>query len=1294
MHLLAAKPGGFIDDEGIIDLNQTPADIVILSAQDTSLGLLAEHIDQLPETWPSVRLANFVNLTKPAAYDLYEHSVLQHASVIVVSLLGGESYWPYGVEQLTQLAKRKNIELVLIPGDDQPDPALIARSSCNADICERIWRYLRFGGKTNTAELFNFLFWQFFATVEFQSAERQPSQPGPAWQEPRPLPACIIYQSANNDHDNSGNDFATLAQWLRTKDNNKPTAVILFYRSHVQSGNTDAFDEFIAILEPQFNVLSLATLSLKDSECLSTVNHLLVQSGCNVVINTTSFSQHIEGNASMSSSPQLEPTRLFDVDVPVIQAILAANDREDWQQNLQGLRARDIAMNVALPEFDGRIISRAISFKQLVRRSERSQIDIIRYQLHPERGRFVAQLALAWAKLNTKSNKTKRIGLVLANYPTKDGRIGNGVGLDTPASVITLLDALKASNYSLSAVPENGDQLINALLTGVTNDLDSMALRPANQSLSKQDYLTFFSQLPEENQQAVMDRWGNVEDDPKFRQGRLMVSGIRFDHVFVGIQPARGFNVDVVANYHDPDLVPPHGYLAFYFWLRHEFAIDAITHVGKHGNLEWLPGKSIGLANTCWPDIALGPTPHLYPFIVNDPGEGAQAKRRAQAVILDHLMPPMARAESHGDMVELEKLVDEYYEAMGLDQRREVLLRTQILALLTNSHLIEEIGATEADVSNTEEILGAVDTYLCELKESQIRHGLHRFGQLPESERMAETLVALTRLPRGDQANDRGLLHCICADLALTNTDSDVFNPLDFDPGKPWLGNKPPLLQAVSSDPWRTQADTRERLEQYAEVIIDETISKTLEADYFPRHGLVQTEQLVQYIEQIILPAIVASAECETANFIRGLDGGFIPPGPSGAPTRGRLDVLPTGRNFYSLDARSIPTPTAWQLGQQSAEQLVLRHLQEQGDYPKQLGISVWGTSTMRTGGDDIAQAFALMGVRPLWATGSNRVTDIEIIPGFQLGRPRVDVTLRISGFFRDAFPNVARLFDTAVRALADYEEPGDSNTIRHHIEAEKKKLRGEGVNDDLAQHQATCRVFGSKPGSYGAGLQGLIDERVWNDASDLAKAYVNWGGYSYSNEQFGEPAFQVFEQRLSQLEAVVQNQDNREHDLLDSDDYYQFQGGMANAVEVLHGEQPQIYHGDHSNPASPKIKTLKEELNRVIRSRVTNPKWINAMQTHGYKGAFEMAASVDYLFAYDATTNLIDDYQYANVTDALLLDDDNQQFLQQANPNALKEMAERLLEAQQRGLWQQPGDYQNKITDIIVRIDNALESN
>ena len=1294
MHLLAAKPGGFVDDEGIIDLEQNPADIVILSAADSTLAALSSAlqgwpIDQAVEP-PSVRLANWMQLLKPAAYDLYEHKVLEHAALVVVSLLGGESYWRYGLERLEawQAAQPLKRTLIVVPGDDAPDPDLFAKCSVSLEDSQRVWRYLREGGVNNSQHLLNFLAAQYF-NLECE------------WREPNALPKCSIYMPREIRNslypqtaaEGSSIDFsnfsgqASFAEWEKRWEKrwcqlsneqkesepqqeakSKNTVLLLFYRSHLQSANTAMFDALIGILE-QHNIqpLPVAIASLKDKESLALVNALIEQSSAGLIINTTSFATNTVASPELSSQPTdfLSPfmtvsagTHAKTKRLPVLQLLLSGSTEEDWQEHKQGLRSRDIAMQVVLPEMDGRIVTRTVSFKAESHFDTRGECAIVRYALHTERAHFVAQLAAGYLKLANKANSDKRLALILANYPTKDGRIGNGVGLDTPNSTVNILSAMASAGYPTSNIPEHGNALIEALLGSVTNNPNTLHELPCWQSLALDDYRQYFSQLPELSQQAVLERWGPPEQDIKCRQGRLMISGMRLGETFVGIQPARGFNIDLLANYHDPDLIPPHNYLAFYFWLRHCYQVDAVVHVGKHGNLEWLPGKGLALSEECWPDITLGPMPHFYPFIVNDPGEGAQAKRRAQAVIIDHLMPPMTRAETYGELAELETLVDEYYQAMGMDDKREQWLRVAILKQVNSQHLREELSLSES--AQDDEVLADLDAYLCDIKEAQIRHGLHILGQLPASDKLADTIVALLRLPRGTSVQSQGILHNLAQDLDLGKGSSEIsFDPLDTST-EVWGGPKPQLLIDQSDDLWRTHADTRERLELLALTLVrsllDESKTKTIELIDLPRTA----EQMI-YARDVIKRALDQSAEMEIRALMNGLEGHFVEPGPSGAPTRGRLDTLPTGRNFFSVDNRAIPSPAAWAIGQRSAQAMLERHLQSHGDYPKQLALSVWGTATMRTGGDDIAQAFALMGVEPIWATGSSRVIDFKVIGTQMLGRPRVDVTLRVSGFFRDAFPNVMKLFDAAVQAISEIEEPGNQNIIQQNIRRRAKALEAEGLSAAEAHRQASYRVFGSKPGAYGAGLQGLIDERCWEKKSDLAEAFLNWGGYAYGqndslgqSQQDGVAAKAAFQYQLSQVEVVAHNQDNREHDILDSDDYYQFQGGLSNAVEVYGGVAPVVYHNDHSNPSQPKTRTLKEELNRVIRSRLLNPKWIKGMREHGYKGAFEMAASVDYMFAYDATTNLIDDYQYAMVSDALIFDAENLAFLKENNPNGI----------------------------------------
>ena len=1244
MHLLRTQPGGFVPDDSIADLGQTPAELVILCSGDSHLALLAEASEHLPADYPSLRLANPMQVQNHASVDLYVDQVLRHAKVILISLHGGIGYWRYGVEQLMQLAEQ-GVQVILVPGCDRPDPELAERCTVPAEQADRLWQYLRQGGMGNARNLFGYLGNTWFGRAEPCEA-------------PQPLPRTVIYHPAQ--------PTADLAHWQAQWQAHWPVVPLLFYRSHLQAANTGFVDTFCARLQAAgLNPLPIAVASLKEEGCLVQVQAWMDEVDAAIILNTTGFAQ---------SSPETPHLRPFRRDIPVIQAICAQDNQALWQANAQGLGARDLAMHIALPELDGRIISRAISFKDLAWHNERSQSDVVCYRAHVERMDFVAELARKWAALARLPNADKRVALVLANYPTRDGRIGNGVGLDTPAAALNILRAMQQQGYPVADLPDSGTALIHALLGGVTNDLEQLDLRPCAQSMALDDYLAAFALLPEANQAAVRERWGEPAADPMFRNGRMMIAGLRMGLTFVGIQPARGYQVDVSAVYHDPDLVPPHGYLVFYFWLRHTYGADALIHVGKHGNLEWLPGKGVGLSEQCWPDAILGPMPNIYPFIVNDPGEGAQAKRRTQAVIIDHLMPPLTRAETYGPLRDLELLADEYCDAQMLDPRRAQALEKDILALVRETRIDHELQMAEG--AEPADWLPRLDTFLCDLKESQIRDGLHVFGESPQGRLRADTLLALLRIPRGNgQGAQASLLRALAKAFALG------FDPLDCDLGAPWSGPRPAALAELTAEPWRSAGDSRERLELYAAQLIERALDGPLELG----DGFDDVQLILGHLRDTVAPRLDACGPAEMHGLLAALAGRFVPAGPSGAPSRGRLDVLPTGRNFFSVDVRNLPTTTAWRIGFASANLILERHLQDHGDHLRQLGLSVWGTATMRTGGDDIAQAMALMGVRPVWATGSQRVDDFEILPLSLLDRPRVDVTLRVSGFFRDAFANLLRLFDAAVQAVAALDEPDDLNPLAAKVRSEQAQLLAEGVSAEQAAREAGWRIFGAKPGAYGAGVQGAIDGRLWQTREDLAEAYLNWGAYAYGADDEGTAARAPFARRLGQVQAVLQNQDNREHDLLDSNDYYQFQGGMLAAVETLSGQTTASYHGDHSQPDVPRVRTLKEELNRVVRARAANPKWIEGVKRHGYKGAFELAATVDNLFAFDATTHLIDDHQYALLTDAYLLDPDTRGFLQEHNPAALRDMAERLLEAQQRGLWAEPGDYRQAVEDLLL---------
>ncbi len=1228
MHLLLAQKGTISDGDEAIDLGQSPADIVFLSAADTELAAVAAA--QSAER-PTLRVASLMQLSHPMSVDTYVERTARHAKLIVVRALGGASYFAYALETLHAAAVNAGTLIAVLPGDDKPDDGLAPFSNVGSGDREALWRYLIEGGAANTAAFLD------FCGSLIHGGER----PGDAV----PLLKAGAWEREG-----------TVRPALTSTRKAGGVVAVCFYRALVQSGQTRPVEALCSAIEAEgMQPLPVFVSSLKDPVSVDTLRAVFARTPPSTVINATGFAVSAPGGERV-------PTVLDEAGAPVLQAVFSGSSLQAWLSSTQGLSARDLAMNVALPEVDGRVLTRAVSFKSAARYDAAVEANIVSHEPLADRCAFVARLAANWARLRATDPADRRIALVLANYPNRDGRLGNGVGLDTPAGTIEVLRAMLAEGYPVADLPKDGDGLIRHLMAGPTNA--AVDAREVRETLSTSRYKDFFAELPVRIQDEVTARWGAPQDDP-FVSGDLFCLPLaRFGETLVGIQPARGYNIDPKETYHSPDLVPPHGYFAFYAFLREAYGAHAIVHMGKHGNLEWLPGKALALSAECYPEAVFGPLPQLYPFIVNDPGEGTQAKRRTSAVIIDHLTPPLTRAESYGPLKDLEALVDEYYEAAGGDPRRLKLLRRQILELVRDIGLDLDAGIAEGD--DEDAALQKLDAYLCDLKEMQIRDGLHVFGLAPEGRLLTDLTVALARVPRGSGPGEASLQRAIAADAGLApRREADgqaAFDPLDCDMAATWRGERPEILSAAGEDPWRTHGDTVERIELLAARLV------AGEADC--PAGWEATRAVLDDIETRLRPSIERSGRSEIEGLLDGLAGRFVAPGPSGAPTRGRPDVLPTGRNFYSVDSRAVPTPAAWELGRKSAEMLVTRYVQDHGEWPTSFGLTAWGTSNMRTGGDDIAQALALIGARPVWDNASRRVTGYEIIPSALMKRPRVDVTLRISGFFRDAFPDQIALFDRAVRAVGALEEEAGENPIAARMRSERAKLDREGVEAAEAARRSGYRVFGSKPGSYGAGLQALIDEKGWTERADLAEAYMAWGSYAYGAGEEGTAERGLFEERLRSVEAVVQNQDNREHDLLDSDDYYQFEGGLTVAVELAKGVRPAIYHNDHSRPERPVVRSLEEEIGRVVRGRAVNPKWIGGVMRHGYKGAFEIAATVDYLFAFAATTGAVRDHHFEAVYQAFVVDEEVRGFMEQKNPHALREMADRLNEAIDRGLW------------------------
>ena len=899
MHLLAAIPGTISDGAQAVDLGQTPGEIVVLSAADSDLACLAAAQQRLvaqDKTPPSLRLASVLKLGHNYSVDLYIENVASRAKLIVARILGGRGYWNYGVERLIEIARARGIKLALLPGDDKPDAELARGSTLASEAAQRLWHYLVEGGAGNAEH-----FLRYAASLTGRGGE---------WREPAPILRAGLYWPGETQPDLD----ALRRHWKA----DAPIAALTFYRALVQAANTAPIDALIEALQARgLNPLPVFVSSLKDAESVAILDTVLGEAPPDIVLNATAFA------VSTGNDDAAGPFALHDC--PVLQVIFAGGDEISWRAGARGLDARDIAMNVALPELDGRIITRALSFKAAPTRDPLTEADLTLYQPVPDRIDFVADLARNWVRLRHTPRPERRVVLILANYPHRDGRIGNGVGLDTPQSAINVLRALKADGYRVENIPADGDALIRALLAGPTN---ADRGRDADETYSRGDYGIVFATWPRTLQDRVNDRWGAPERDPFFRESRLTcgdfaLPAIRCGNVVIAVQPSRGYDIDPKASYHSPDLPPPHGYLAFYAWLADGIRAQAIVHLGKHGNLEWLPGKALALSNECFPEAALGALPHLYPFIVNDPGEGTQAKRRAQAVIVDHLTPPLARAETYGRLGELERLIDEYYAAATGDPRRTKLLATQILDLVRSAGFDADCGiaAGESDMA----ALQKLDAYLCELKEMQIRDGLHVFGTSPDH---AELLVALTRLPRGSAPHQASLIRALADDLALG------FDPLSAVLsavlGAPWQAPKPATLTGPGD--WRSTGDTIERLEALARDLVSGA-----------RHaepGWMCTQAVLDWIARKLKPAIAACGDAEIGGLLKGLDGRFVAPGPSGAPSRGKPEVLPTGRNFFSLDSRAVPTPAAWQLGWKSAALLVERYTQEHGTYPTSMARS------------------------------------------------------------------------------------------------------------------------------------------------------------------------------------------------------------------------------------------------------------------------------------------------------------------------------------------------------------------
>jgi cobaltochelatase CobN len=1249
--------------------------IVFVTTADTEILALSRAVRDLPVGFPPLKALNPARLPD----DLAPEALATGASLVLVRLLGGRRAWEEGFDRLALACRRARIPFVAWSGEQHADAELTAASTAPAAIVAEAFEYLRHGGVENLKQVLLFL-----ADTLLMS--------GYGFEPPAPLPEYGIYHPALPEQ-------VSLETYLQQHwESPRPTVGVLFYRTHWMSGNREFVDALIHAIEQQgCHVLPVFCYSLRgtDGPPAAFQDFIVDAQGrprVDCLVSTLSYSMGTLTVHGATIAEGWSVELLERLNVPIVQAIACTTSHDAWDQSAAGLTPLDTAMSVALPEFDGRIISVPFSFKEVVAEDATVGGVVTKYVPVADRVEAVAGLASRLARLRHMPNAEKRLAILLSSYPTKAARIGNAVGLDSLASLMHVLQALRDAGYDLGAtLPPDGDSLIHTLIARGTYDKEFLTEEQVQQAVGQipaEAYRHWFTRWPEAVRTNLQASWGEPPGTVYRHNGSVMVAGLQFGNVFVGIQPPRGFGENPIAIYHDPALAPTHHYLGVYHWLQHVFRADAVVHVGKHGTLEWLPGKGIGLSSACYPDVALGDMPLIYPFIINDPGEGTQAKRRAHAVIVDHLIPAMTRAEVYNDIARLEQLMDEYYQVQTLDPSKLPVLRAQIWELIVQAELHHDLHTTDAP-DDFDDFLLHVDGYLCELKDAQIRDGLHTLGQAPVGEQRVGLVLAMLRLDNGPVRSLRGAL----ADLAGLD-----YQALLAAPGVRYADVLPAFLN-VPGMSVQTQSDVLETLENVSRALIEglaaaEWDPGQVEAIVQAQLGVPAPEvcRTLRFACDVIVPCLERTPD-EIANILRALNGEYVPAGPSGAPTRGLVHVLPTGRNFYSVDPKTLPSPIAYQVGTDLAHALIEKYRTEEGTYPESIGIVVWGTSAMRTHGDDIAEVLALLGVRPVWQVESRRVTGIEVIPLSTLGRPRIDVTLRISGFFRDAFPNLIHLVDEAIRTVGELDEPPEQNFVRKHAQADRDAYRASGMPDAEAHERSLYRVFGSKPGTYGAGILPLLDERNWRSDQDLAEVYIAWGGFAYTRTTYGVEASDAFKTRFAAMTIAVKNQDNREHDLFDSDDYLQYHGGMVATVRALTGRNPAAYFGDSSDPSRARVRDLADEARRVFRTRVVNPKWVQSMQRHGYKGAFEMAATVDYLFGYDATAQVVEDWMYAQLADNYVLDAQTQQFFREKNPWALRSIIERLMESVERGLWSQPDPAQlEQMRQVYLQLEGELE--
>ena len=988
-----------------------------------------------------------------------------------------------------------------------------------------------------------------------------------------------------------------------------------------------------------------------------------------VLVSAMKFS-HV-GNGSLTTD------ELEQLGVPVLTAYTLLTTEEDWRKNPEGLNAVETSIAVALPEFDGAIHGVPIAGRNVL------PDGAIEYQPMPERMAAMVDKAIKWARLHRLKNEDKKIALIFHNYPPKNYNIGSASGMDSMESATRLLARMQAEGYKIDFLPESAEEFIRIMTSHATNDLSLLTDKQAEecQKLSADEYAAFFATLPEEARQKMTEQWGEAPGDIMLSdEGNILVPGTMNGNIFMTVQPARQYGMDPARAYHDPTIAPTHQYLAFYYWLREVFKADAVIHLGTHGNLEWLPGKATGLDRSSYSDIALGSLPNIYPYLMTISGEGVIAKRRSSACLIGYLPAPVAEAGAFDELAELEKMADEYSHFQKQDSEQAAELEKKIIELAHETKIDESVAYDETKPFT--DYLAELHEYIEELQDSEIHVGLHVLGQPPEGDILIGEVMHLLRLSNGPVPS----LYNLWAEKFSLNFEELEKNPSAIVEAFDLTGGE--LLRRIRNESRAFVTAIAEKGFTEQSVNAAMQLPETAEG---PEEWKQKIKSLGQYIIEEIYPRLARTTD-ELDHTLAALSGKYVAPGPSGSPSAGGVDLLPSGRNFYGVDPRALPSQAGWMAGKKLGDRMIEKYITDEGKYPENIGMVLWSGPNMRSSGQDIAEFLYLLGVKPVWQKGSLRVTDLEVIPLDELKRPRIDVTARISGLFRDTLPHLAELMDKAVLMVAKLDESDDDNFVRKHIREDSEALQADGASADDAWRNAAFRVFGDAPGTYGSGINVVLDAKNWESEKDLADVYVRWGGHVFGGGQRGVYQPELFKKRLAQMELTVKNEENHDMNILSSDDYNGFHGGMIAAVKSFGQKTPVSYVGDSANRGAPKIRTVAEEMKRVVRTESLNPKYIEGLMQHGYKGAMDMANRLNISFQWDATSSVMEDWMYNDYAEKYAFDPKVQQWMKKVNPWALQNIAETLLEAEQRQMWNADDETKEKLQELYLSVEGEIE--